>query len=67
MNGHHSAGTLPHVIIFLEQRIVLHCPLLELNVNAATVNTDNAPDSTVRVKHFNMCERHGEKEKEREA
>ena len=42
-------NAVPHVIIFFEQRVVLHRPLLEFHINAATVDTDNAPYTTVRV------------------
>ena len=44
-------GAVPHVVVLLEERVVLYCPLLELHVNAAAVDTDNAPDTTDKEKN----------------
>lgn len=35
----------PHVVIFLEKRIVLHGPLLKLHVNAAAIYRNHLLDS----------------------
>lgn len=35
----------PHVVIFSEESIVLHCPLLELHIYAAAVDADDASDA----------------------
>lgn len=35
----------PHVVVFLEQGVVLYRPLLELHVYAAAVDADDAPDA----------------------
>lgn len=37
---------LPHVVVFLKQSVVFHCPLLEFHVNAAAVDADDAPNAT---------------------
>lgn len=39
---------LPHVVVFLKQSVVFHCPLLEFHVNAAAVDADDAPNATTR-------------------
>lgn len=52
--------SVPHVVILLEERVVLHGPLLELQVYTAAIDADNAPDPADR-------EREGEEaEKERD-
>lgn len=39
---------IPHVVVFFEESIVLHCPLLELHVYTAAIDADDAPDPTGR-------------------
>lgn len=34
------------MVVFFEQSVVLHCPLLELHIYAAAVDADDAPDAT---------------------
>lgn len=38
-------AVLPHVVVFLEQRIVLHRPLLKLHVDAAAIYRNHFLDS----------------------
>ena len=40
----YSHSTIPHVVVFLKESVVLHCPLLKLQVYAAAIDADNAPD-----------------------
>lgn len=38
-------GRAPHVVVLLEESVVLYRPLLELHVDAAAVDADDAPDA----------------------
>lgn len=54
-----SYSIRPYVVIFFEEGVVFHCSLLELQINAAAVDADYAPDSA-------SVERHGDKKEEGE-
>lgn len=36
----------PHVVVFFKESVVFNRPLLELHVNAAAVDADDASDAT---------------------